>query len=103
MFWPSNKPPCPGSSVRELNTLWACSLGREISLAPIFTTSGCFPSSTLLRVRPDVNEWHKAVCESKKMIVVGQCVLLLWRSGYGKGSSQRLGANVLLQDGGPQS
>lgn len=40
VFLPWNKPPCPGWSVRELNTLWACSFSCEISPAPIFTTSG---------------------------------------------------------------
>lgn len=56
--------------------LWACSLGCEISLAPIFTTSGCFPTSTLLSVRPDVNEWYQAVCETKKMVVCAVFVVV---------------------------
>lgn len=85
MFWPSNKPPCPGSSVRELNTLWACSLGCEISLAPTFTTSGRFPGSVLLRVRPDVNEWRRAVCETEKMVVV--CGGLAMERAHGSGEA----------------
>lgn len=56
---PIKQTSCPCSSVRELNTLWACSLACEISLAQIFTTSGHFPGSALLIVRPDVNEWAR--------------------------------------------
>lgn len=75
--------------------LWACSLNCEISPAPIFTTSGRFPGSVLLRVRPDVNEWHKAVCMKVEVFRGG--VLLLWWTGqrefvlqYGKNKTKQL-------------